>query len=106
MMARRRRVKRKPPKLGREGFVISAFETPDVADYVVAELRYESPVAYTRSRFAATAVGASDANRLNQVLAKFDIREIRSQFGFPTADVRKRVRLAAALPRDPSANVL
>jgi subtilisin family serine protease len=106
MMARRRRVKRKPPKLGKKGFVISVFETPDVADYVVAELRYESPVAYTRSRFAAAAVGASDANRLNQVLAKFDIKEVRSQFGFPTAEVRKRVRLAAALPSEPSANIL
>ena len=62
-MARRRSVKPKLPKLGKEGFVTSPFETPDVADYVVAELRYESPVAYTRSRFAAPAEGASDVAR-------------------------------------------
>ena len=105
-MARRRRVKEKPPKLGKPGFTITPFETPGVTDYVVAVLRYESPVAYTRSRFAAPAAGASDASRLNQVLAKFDIAAIRSQFGFPTAEVRKRVGLAAALPSDPSTNIL
>ena len=105
-MARRRSVRRKLPKLGKEGFVTSTFATPDVEDYVVAELRYESPVAYTRSRFVAPAVGAGDANRFNQVLEKFDIKEIRSQFGFPAAQVRKRVQLAAALPSDPSTNIL
>ena len=82
-MARRRSVRRKLPKLGKEGFVTSTFATPDVGDYVVAELRYESPVAYTRSRFVAPAVGAGDANRFNQVLEKFDIKEIRSDSDFP-----------------------
>ena len=105
-MARRKSVKRKLPKLGKEGFVTSTFATPGVADYVVAELRYESPVAYTKSRFVAPAVGADDANRFNQVLEKFAIKEIRSQFGFPAAQVRKRVQLAAALPSDPSTNIL
>ena len=105
-MAQRKSVRGKVPKLSKEGFVTSEFKTPDVADYVVAELRYESPVAYTRSRFVAPAEGASDANRLNQVLEKFDIKEVRSQFGFPSTEVRKRIPLAAALPSNPSANIL
>jgi subtilisin family serine protease len=94
------------PKLGKKGFVTGTFATPGVADYVVAELRYESPVAYTRSRFVAPAAGADDASRFNQVLEKFAIKEIRSQFGFPAAQVRQRVELAAALPSDPSTNIL
>jgi hypothetical protein len=72
-MPPRKRVKTKTPKLGKPGFTITSFRTPGIRDYVVAELRYESPVAYTRSRFAAPAPGASDAERLNRVLEKFDI---------------------------------
>jgi subtilisin family serine protease len=105
-MPPRKRVKRKPAKLGKPGFTITSFETPRISDYVVAELRYESPVAYTRSRFAAPAPGASDAERLNQVLAKFAIAAIRPQFGFAATEVRKRVDLAAALPKNPSATTL
>jgi subtilisin family serine protease len=105
-MPPRKKVKGKPAKLGKPGFTITSFETPGISDYVVAELRYESPVGYTRSRFAAPAAGASDAERLNQVLAKFDIAAIRPQFGFAAAEVRKRVDLAAALPKNPSASIL
>jgi subtilisin family serine protease len=105
-MAQARRVKVKPPKLSKEGFVVSEFKTPDVPDYVVAELRYESPVAYTKSRFVAPAAGASEANRLNQVLARFDLKEVRSHFGFPSVEIRKRVQLAAALPKEPSSTTL
>jgi subtilisin family serine protease len=105
-MAARRRAKVRPPKLGKPGFTITSFEARDVRDYVVAELRYESPVAYTRSRFAAPAAGANDADRLNQVLSKFDIVAVRSQFGLGTTTVRKRIDLAAALPSDPSPNTL
>lgn len=105
-MPPRKRVKKKSAKLGKPGFTITPFEMPKVTDYVVAELRYESPVAYTRSRFAAPAPGARDAERLNQVLAKFDVAAIRPQFGLPATEVRKRVGLAAALPSNPSANIL
>ncbi len=105
-MPPRKRVKTKTPKLGKPGFTITSFRMSGIRDYVVAELRYESPVAYTRSRFAAPAPGASDAERLNRVLEKFDITAIRPQFGSPAADVRRRVDLAAALPKNPSANIL
>jgi subtilisin family serine protease len=106
MASRSRRARGTLPKLDREGFASGTFETPGIQDYVVAELRYESPVAYTRSRFAAPAAGAGDADRLNQVLEKFDIKEIHSQFGFPATEVRRRIPLASALPDEPSASVL
>lgn len=105
-MARGTRRSAKPPKLGRQGFTTAPFQTPDVPDYVVAELRYEAPVAATRSRFAAPAAAAEQADRLNNVLAKFDIASMRSQFGLPSTTVRERVAVAAALPAKPSAKVL
>jgi hypothetical protein len=41
---------RKPQKSrARHGFSAGSFETPDIPDYVVAELRYEKPVAFTTS---------------------------------------------------------
>src|SRR5215510_9313408 len=101
-MATRKSRRARPPKLSKQGFTIEPFETPDTPDYVVAELRYESPVAYTRSHFVAPAAGANQANRLNDVLDKFDIASVRSQFGFPATDVRSRIELAAALPKEPS----
>lgn len=97
---------RKGPKLSKQGFALDQFERPDIPDYVVAELRYESPVAYTTSRFAAPAEGASQAGRLNDVLARFKIASLRSQFGLTGTEVRKRVGLAAVLPAAPSAKVL
>ena len=89
-MPPRKRVKTKTPKLGKPGFTITSFRTPGIRDYVVAELRYESPVAYPRV-FPGPAPGASDAERLNRVLEKFDITAIRPQFGMPAAEVRRRV---------------
>jgi len=68
---------------------------------VVAELRYEAPVAFTAARFAAPAEAAPQADSLNEVLAKFDIAAMRSHFGLPTSAVRSRIEVAAALPAEP-----
>ena len=62
-MAPRKLPRRKPFKLERRGFTLATFESRDIPDYVVAELRYESPVAYTSSKFAAPAAAASQADR-------------------------------------------
>ena len=70
----------------KQGYVSAEFEAPDVPDYVVAELRYEAPVAFTASRFTAPADAAQQADGLNQVLAKYAIRRIRSQFGLSPSD--------------------
>lgn len=80
-----------------EGYVAGDFEAPDVSDYVVAELRYETPIAYTASRFTAPAPAAPQADRLNDILGRFDIKRIRSQFGLSASTVRSRVEVAAVL---------
>ena len=61
----------------RHGFSAGSFETPDIPDYVVAELRYEKPVAFTTSGFAAPAAAADDAARLNQTRSAFDVVAVR-----------------------------
>jgi hypothetical protein len=83
------------------GFVSADIEAPDVPDYVLVELRYESPVAYTRSKFAAPAAAAGQAETLNNVLAKYDIATMRSHFGLPSESIKARVEVAATLPPEP-----
>ena len=83
------------------GFVSTDFEVPDIPDYVVVELRYESPVAFSTSRFAAPAASAPQADALNDVLAKYDIRSMRSHFGLPLSSVKDRIEVAATLPKEP-----
>jgi Subtilase family len=97
-----RKITAGPGRDTKEGFVAARFETPTIPDYVVAELRYEAPVAFTASRFTAPADSAPQADRLNEVLARYDIRNVRSQFGLPPTTVRSRVRVAAVLPPEPN----
>jgi subtilisin family serine protease len=85
----------------KQGFVPAKIETPNVSDYVVVELRYESPVAFSTSKFAASAAAAPQADALNEVLAKYDIAAIRSHFAMKPATVRARVGIAATLPAEP-----
>ena len=86
----------------KEGYVSTQFEVPDVPDYVVVELRYESPVAYSASKFSAPAAAAPQADTLNAVLAKYDIRAMRSHFGLKSSEVKERVQVAATLPPEPN----
>src|SRR5687768_7217230 len=83
------------------GYVSTEFETPDVPDYVLVELRYESPVAFSASKFSAPAAAAPQADTLNNVLAKYDIAALRSHFGMKPAEVKKRTAIAATLPSEP-----
>ncbi len=99
-MAKRRRIAQAARQTS-HGFAAAEFEAPSVPDYVVVELRYESPVAYTASRFAAPAEAAPEADALNDVLAKYDIVNVRSHFGMKPAEVRPRVEIAATLPAEP-----
>src|SRR5918999_1040670 len=84
------------------GYVSARIEPPDVPDYVVVELRYESPVAYTPSGFRAPEAAAPQADSLNTVLARYEIDRVRSQFGLKPRDIRSRIEVAAALPPEPS----
>lgn len=94
------------PKLSTHGFAAGDFQAPKIPDYAVVELRYESPVAYAASGFAARAEGRAAASALNEAVGRFDIASIRSQFGFAGTAVKARLDLSAALPPKPSARVL
>lgn len=100
------RSRRAPSTRGTPGFIGGDFAAPNTPDYVVAELRYESPLVYSARGFAAPAADRAPAERLNDVLERFDITTIRSQFGMSAAAVRRRVPTAEALPADPSAATL
>ncbi|MFY9608208.1 MAG: S8 family serine peptidase [Blastocatellia bacterium] len=101
-MPKKQKAKGQTGQQTKEGFVGTRFEAPDVPDYVVVELRYESPVAFTASRFAAPAAAAPQSEKLNEVLAKYDVAAIRSHFGQKSAEVRSRVEIAATLPPEPN----
>ncbi len=86
----------------RQGFVYGDIGEVEVPDYVVAELKYESPVTMTAARFAAPAAAEPQANKLNRVLAAFEIEAIRSHFGLKASVMRERVAVASVLPAAPS----
>ena len=83
------------------GYVPADLSESKIPDYVVVELRYEAPVAFTAARFAAPAAAAPQAESLNSVLARFDIKTMRSHFGLPASAIRSRVEVAATLPAEP-----
>ncbi len=83
------------------GFVMSEFETPDAPDYVIAELRYESPVAFTTTKFAAPAAAKPEAESLNKILERFEIEKMGSHFQMKIDEVKERIAVASALPAEP-----
>lgn len=85
----------------RAGYVSTELAAADVPDYVVVELRYESPVAFAASKFDAPAAAAPQAESLNQTLAKYEVAAVRSHFGLKQKEVRARVEVAATLPPEP-----
>jgi subtilisin family serine protease len=100
-MARKKSVGNLTGRETKQGFVSADVETPDIPDYVVVELRYESPVAFTTSKFAAPAAAAPQADTLNRVLEKYDIQTMRSHFGLTSSEVKSRVEVASTLPPEP-----
>ena len=91
-----------PGRMTKQGFVSAPVDVPEIPDYVVVELRYESPVAFTASSFAAPGAAAPQADTLNNTLAKFDVAAVRSHFGLKAKQVRARVEVAATLPPEPN----
>ena len=100
-MAKKKNVRSQTGRETRQGYIGAEVEATDIQDYVIVELRYESPVAFTRSGFAAPAAAAPQADALNGVLERFDIKTLRSHFGLPAATVKSRVEIAATLPPEP-----
>src|SRR5262245_53635215 len=100
-MAKRARSTGQPGRHTKAGFVTAELSPSDIPDYVVVELRYEAPVAFSAAKFAAPSEAALQAEALNKILAKFDIAAMRSQFGLPASTVRSRIEVASALPAEP-----
>ncbi len=92
-----------PGQQTKQGYLSTAFATPEIPDYVVVELKYESPVGFAASGFGAAAAAEPKAVALNRILANYDIAAVRSHFGKPAKDVRGRIAIASALPRAPKA---
>ncbi len=83
------------------GFLSAKYDVPGIPDYVVAELKYESPVAYSASGFAAPAESENQARSLNRVLSRFKVADVRSHLGARKTDIKRRMSVAAALPAAP-----
>jgi subtilisin family serine protease len=88
------------------GYSSYDYSLPEVPDYVVVELKYENPVAYTDVSFAGPTEAESTADRLNKILSKFNVTELRNHFGQKNAAVRRRSALAGQLPTAASASKL
>jgi subtilisin family serine protease len=84
------------------GLISAKIGDVDTPDYVVAELKYESPVAFSARGFSAPAAAETQASRLNQVLGKYDVAAIRSHFGLKATAVRERIKVASRLRAAPS----
>lgn len=100
-MAKKKKVVSQTGRDTKAGFVSTEIEAPDIPDYVVVELRYESPIAFSTSRFSAPGAAAPQADTLNNVLAKYDIKTMRSHFGLSSPAIKSRVEVAATLPKEP-----
>lgn len=90
------------PSTSKVGFTHPGVSDSDIPDYVVAELKYESPVAYSTRSFGAPAASAPQAASLNDRLAKFELEKIASLFGIKSTAIKRRIAIANALPAAPS----
>ncbi len=100
-MSKKKKAIGQPGQQTKQGYVSTEFEVPEAPDYVIAELRYESPVAFAAARFVAPAAAEPQAASLNRVLAKYDIAAVRSHFGKKASEVRDRIEVAGTLPAAP-----
>lgn len=100
-MAKKAKATSQPGMKTKAGFIPADIAAADIADYVVAELRYEAPIAFTTAKFAAPAAAADQADSLNKVLSRFGVASIKSQFGLPVSAVKSRIEVAANLPPEP-----
>jgi len=93
-----------PGRVTKAGFLSADVEEAAPVDYVIAELRYESPVAYTAAKFSGSRAAQPQAEALNNVLARFQVAAMRSHFGLKSSTIRERVAVAATLPTAPPAS--
>ena len=87
----------------KEWYDLATFKMPKYREYVVVELRYESPVAVAERKFVGHEQGEDQANHLNKVIDRFDIQDVQFQFHVPAKAIRVSLEMAAALPTAPKA---
>lgn len=79
-----------PKKKVDPGFLAHPVAEPKTRDYVIAELRHDSKIAYSAKGFRAPAEKENQVQSLNNVLEGFKIKSISSLFEMPTSKIRTR----------------
>jgi subtilisin family serine protease len=87
---------------------MARFVLPKHRDYIVVELKYETPVVAEQknARFVGKDEGEQDAEKLNGVIAKFGILGVRNQFPLRPKAVRQSLEVATKLPDIPMASAV
>jgi len=78
-------------------YQLAKFHLPAHRDYVVAEVKYEMPVGVDRGRFVGKERGEEPAKGLNDIISKFDVRDVSFHFRLKPNVVRECLALAATL---------
>lgn len=80
-------------KIKGPGFRLGDFHVPEIPDYVIAELRYESNVAIERSgRLVAPRAAEANANEINEILSRFALKRVGPHFDLPEKKLASRSR--------------
>ena len=75
------------------GFALP-FDEADVPDYAVVELKYDSRVGYSSTKFEGLADTEDEVRKLNDVLAYFPAKKFGSHFGAKRSTITQRVSAA------------
>ena len=80
-------------KIKGSGFQLGDFHVPEIPDYVIAELRYESNVAIERSgRLVAPRAAEANADEINEILSRFALKRVGPHFDLPEKKLASRTR--------------
>ena len=93
-MAKKKQTRRK--RKTDPGFVASRIESARASDYIVAELRHDSRLAYSGRGFAAPADAEPEARAMNRILESSEVRKIQSLFDCKSKEIEQRISEAPA----------
>ena len=75
------------------GFQLGEFHVPEIPDYVIAELRYDSNVAIeTSGKLVAPREAEANANEINQMLSRFILKRVGPHFELPEKKLASRTK--------------
>jgi subtilisin family serine protease len=87
------------------GFQLGDFYVPEIPDYVIAELRYDSNVAIeTTGKLVAPRGMEAKANEISQILSRFALKRIRPHFDLPEKKLASRIKGITGLTAKVSAD--